>query len=106
MPDGKESAKTLLIEIVKSDGFVKVYANSAQIDTGPWDFRIIFGEAVRSGDKLIVEQSVAVVMSPQHAKAFLGVLGNNVRQYEKQIAEINIPPEEPTTTPPAPNVKN
>lgn len=107
MPTSKESAKERQIEIVKSAEFLKVYANSAQIEAGPWDFRITFGEATRGGeDKVIVEQSVAVIMSPQHAKAFLSVLANNVRQYEKQIAEINMPPEEPTATPPTPSAKN
>jgi hypothetical protein len=105
MPDSKGPAKAQL-EIVKSDKFLKVYANSAQIETGPWDFRIIFGEATRSGDKVIVEQSVAVVMSPQHTKALLGVLATNVHEYEKQIAEIKMPPEEPPTALPAPTVKN
>jgi hypothetical protein len=106
MPDSKESAKERQIEIVKSAQFFKVYANSAQIETGPWDFRITFGEATTSGDKVIVEQSVAVAMSPQHAKAVSDLLAKNVRDYEKRIGEIKMPSEELAATLPVPTVKN
>lgn len=84
------------IESVRSSAFFKVYSNSVQIETGPWDFRLIFGEVTKSGEnKITIEQSVGVVMSPQHAKALLGVLAHNIRAYEDRVGEIKLPAEDP-----------
>lgn len=82
-------------ETVRSEGFLKIYANSVQIETGPWDFRLIFGDATRSGSKVLTEQSVAIVMSPQHAKVFASILAGSVREYEKQVGEIITPAPPP-----------
>ena len=80
-------------ESVRLDNFVRVYANSAQIEATAWDFRIIFGELRKSGDqdKKIIEQSVEVIMSPQHAKVLAEVLSKQVGVYEKRMGDINIP---------------
>lgn len=69
------------LESVRSEGFLKVYPNSAQIETTVWDFKLIFGEMAKAGDKMVIEQSVAIVMSPQHLKALVGVLAHNLREY-------------------------
>ena len=39
--------------------------------------------------KTVIEQTVAVRMSPQHANALAGVLMGNVREYEKQAGKSN-----------------
>ncbi len=36
-----------------------------------------------------------VIMSPQHAKAFLEVLGQNVTEWERQFGEIRLVPQDP-----------
>jgi hypothetical protein len=85
------------LETVRSPNFFKVYANSVQIEACVWDLRLIFGELTRPGGKLLVEQSVAVTMSPQHAKALSTVLATNLQEYERKFGQINLPPrkEEP-----------
>src|SRR5712691_9755447 len=103
MRESKEPARPTAqekeLESVRSENFVRVYANSAQIETTLWDFKLIFGEIAKSGDKMVIDESVAIVMSPQHAKAFVGVLANNLREYEKRVAEIKLPaPEDPPVT--------
>jgi len=80
-----------ILESVRSDGFFRTYANSAQIETSVWDLKFVFGELLRTGNKIVVEQTVAISMSPQHAKALLGVLETNIREYEKKFGKINLP---------------
>jgi hypothetical protein len=89
MPENREVATEF--ESIPSEHFLKIYANSVLIEAGPWDFRLVFGETTRSGAKVITEQLVSIVMSPQHAKVFANILMGNVREYEKQVGEINIP---------------
>jgi hypothetical protein len=95
MPENKEPDRPVPqeqeLESTRSEKFFKVYANSAQIETSVWDFQLIFGELTKTAGKLVIEQSVAIVMSPQHAKAFVGVLANNIREYEKKVGEIKLP---------------
>jgi hypothetical protein len=49
------------------------------------------------------ERFELLVMSPQHAKALLGIFASNVQEYEKQMGEIKLPqpqpdlPEQPKT---------
>lgn len=80
------------LEAIKGEKFVTLYANAANIETTAWDFNLLFGELKKRGDKFVIEQSVAIRMSPQHAKALAGILINNVKEYEKQVGEIKLPP--------------
>jgi len=94
------------LEAVRSEKFLKIYANAANIETTVWDFNLVFGELKKIDDKIFIEQTVAITMSPQHAKALAGVLAGNVKEYEKQVGEIKLPqPADaigPTTTGPQP----
>ena len=78
-------------EIVRSPDYFKAYVNSARVESSVWDFRLTFGEITKSGAKRQVEQSLTVIMSPQHAKAFLSALASNLREYETKIGQINLP---------------
>ena len=94
MPEKIESItpKEEELESARSANFLKLYANSVQIEANPFDFRMTFGEMAKSGSgKVAVEQLVSIIMSPHHAKAFLGVLASNLREYEKQVGVINLP---------------
>jgi hypothetical protein len=92
VPAKKEGQDQL--ESVRSDNFVKLYANSARVETTFWDMKIFFGEIViTTGAKPYLEESVSVAMSPQHAKALLGVLSQNVSQYESMFGKLPSPPE-------------
>ena len=76
---------------VPAEKFVRTYANAANMEVTPWDFKIVFGELKKTEGKLVIEQSVEVTMSPQHAKALAEILSNNIREYEKNVGEIKIP---------------
>ena len=97
MPESAKSASLEPYELptVRADKFVRIYSNSANMEVTPWDFKIIFGELKRSEGKMVIEQSVEIAMSPQHAKALADVLSSNVREYEKSIGEIKLPPQGP-----------
>ncbi|HEV2960452.1 MAG TPA: DUF3467 domain-containing protein [Candidatus Angelobacter sp.] len=84
------------LPVERPERFIRVYSNNAAFVVTPFDFMIIFGEVNRSPDKTFVEQTVAVTMSPQHAKALAVVLLNNVREYEKNVGKIVLPGEAPT----------
>jgi hypothetical protein len=90
--DAKKSSKS--IEFTTSENFVRLYANSAQVEVTLWDFRVVFGDTRKIDDgKLLVENSAVITMSPQHAKVFAALLSKNVLDYEKQVGEIKIPEE-------------
>jgi len=88
------------LESVRSDNFIKLYANSARVETSIWDMKIFFGELVLGGGpKPFIEESACISMSPQHAKAMLGVLSTNINEYENRFGKIPSPPAEPTAEP-------
>jgi len=94
MPDSASGSQQL--ESVRSQGFVSIYSNSAQLDVTPWDFRLTFGELKPEANKPPkIEQLVGVVMSPQHAKALVQILSTFVQEYEKNVGEIKLPPAAP-----------
>jgi len=71
-----------------------VYANVAQITTGPFDLVIDFGfkppESIQKGstDHEIV---VRVAMSLSHAKSLIPLLANSIAQYEQRVGPITTP---------------
>ena len=75
--------------------FTTVYANSANVAVSFFDLKIIFGtvdHADVSENALHVEDSVAVAMSPEHAKAFLALLSQHVALYERNFGAIREAP--------------
>jgi len=99
MPDNKTPQPPQQQELptVPAEKFARTYANAANMEVTPWDFKIVFGELKKSEGKLVIEQSVEVTMSPQHAKALAEILNNNIREYEKNVGEIKLP--RPPSTP-------
>jgi len=83
------------LETVRSDKFQRIYANAANIEVTVWDFKLTFGELKKLNNKVVIEQSIEVTMSPQHAKALAGILINNIKEYENQAGEIKLPQTKP-----------
>lgn len=79
-------------EAVRSQTFMSIYSNSAQLEVTPWDFRLIFGELKPEANKPPkIEQLVSIIMSPQHAKALVQMLTTYLQEYEKNVGEIKLP---------------
>ena len=77
--------------------FPRVYVNFAVIRHTAEQFIIDFGERhleIPDG----VELSTGVKMSPEHAKALLKALYENIKKYENKIGKIPWPPEAPGDT--------
>ena len=80
------------IERKRGEDFVRFYANSVEIGISNWDVQIAFGEVIVADDrKVALQEKAIIVMSPQHAKAFLNVLLSNVALFEKQFGVIKVP---------------
>jgi len=60
----------------------------------PFDFQVVFGQVLgmREDGKMVVEQGVKIIMSALHAKIFVGIMLQNLKQYEEQAGEIKIDP--------------
>lgn len=86
--------KDVTFQTARAENFKTVYANSAQMEVNTWDFTFIFGK-VRLGSTPIpvIDQELAVVMSPQHAKVMLDVLAREVKRYEDILGEIHVEPK-------------
>jgi methyl coenzyme M reductase alpha subunit len=78
------------MEYRQAANFMSLYSNNIQLRLMPWDIQLTFGE-ILSADaaKMVVENRLAVNLSPQTAKSLLKVLAGIVQRYEDEIGEIH-----------------
>ena len=86
--DTKDKIVHLKQPEIKKDA-PNVYANSARMTMGVYDFILQFGQVTdpKDGPKI----NAVVRMSPQHAKVFGMLLIKNLKKYEKDIGKISLP---------------
>jgi len=91
----EESKKKSLSDIsrelrrVRASDYKMIYINSAGGSVSPWDIRITVGNIVDLGSgEGAIEDSVTLVMSPEHAKAMVKTLSSSVEKYEELFGEI------------------
>jgi hypothetical protein len=79
----------------RSPDYFSVYANDLQMQTTPWDIRLIFGlitsVPIDSTGVVTVTQIGELRLSPQLAKLVTMVLTQQLRGYEEQFGEIPLP---------------
>jgi len=81
------------IVLDKAADYREGYANSVQIRVNLWDFFLMFGKINQTApDNVQIENFQGVYVSPQQAKALLGVLQQNIGQYESAFGEIRLEP--------------
>ena len=69
------------------------YANSVQIRVNLWDFFLLFGLVNQTApDNVNIQNFQGIYLSPQQAKALLGLLQQNVAGYENAFGEIKLDP--------------
>jgi hypothetical protein len=79
------------IVLDKSPDYREGYANSVQIRVNLWDFFLMFGQVDQtSPDNVRIANFQGIYVSPQQAKALLGVLQHNITQYESAFGEIRL----------------
>jgi Protein of unknown function (DUF3467) len=79
------------ITLEKSAEYREGYANSVQVRVSLWDFFIMFGQIDQAApDNVRILNFQGIYVSPQQAKALLGLLQHNVSQYETAFGEIRL----------------
>jgi len=75
---------------IDQDRIESKYSDIAFITVSPFGLTFDFGQNIPQMKTIKVVSRIS--MSPQHAKAFLSVLRQNIESYEKQFGNINITP--------------
>jgi len=82
----------------KAENYVILYANDTQVQTTPWDIRLVFGRIgsmpSQADPVLMIEQVGEVSMSPQHAKRVASILQAQIDAYERQVGPIALATDE------------
>ena len=81
------------IVLHKTADYRETYANSVQIRVNLWDFYLMFGTINQNAPEQVeIQNFQGVYLSPQQAKALLGLMQQNVSQYEAAFGEIKLEP--------------
>ncbi len=81
------------IVLQKTADYRETYANSVQIRVNLWDFYLMFGTINQSAPEHVeIQNFQGIYLSPQQAKALLGLIQQNVSQYEAAFGEIKLEP--------------
>ena len=81
------------IVLHRTTDYRETYANSVQIRVNLWDFFLMFGTMNQSAPENVeIQNFQGVYISPQQAKALLGLIQQNVSQYEAAFGEIKLEP--------------
>jgi len=65
-----------------------VYSNIVRIGHSPYEFMLDFGQFQPEGKRAFMD--VRIITSPQHAKAILKALKDNIDKYEERYGRVNI----------------
>ena len=81
------------IKLTNVNDYRENYANSVQVRVNVWDFFLVFGTLQQQSEtQMEVQNFQGVYLSPQQAKALVGVLQQNVASYESAFGEIKLDP--------------
>jgi flagellar protein FlaG len=81
------------VKLANSSDYREGYANSVQMRVNIWDFFLIFGTLQQQSETQVeIRNFQGIYLSPQQAKALLGLLQQNVAGYENAFGEIKLDP--------------
>lgn len=81
------------VKLVNAPEYRENYANSVQMRVNIWDFFLVFGTLLQQTENQVeIRNFQGVYLSPQQAKALLGLLQQNVAGYESAFGEIKLDP--------------
>jgi hypothetical protein len=69
-----------------------VYSNIVRIGHSPYEFMLDFGQFQPEGKKAYMD--VRIIVSPQHAKAILNALKENIAGFEEKHGRIGVKPDD------------
>jgi hypothetical protein len=88
------------LKLTNDSSYRENYANSVQMRVNIWDFFLIFGTLQQQSETQVeIRNFQGIYLSPQQAKALLGLLQQNVASYESAFGEIKL---DPRMAPPGP----
>lgn len=88
------------VKLTNDAGYRENYANSVQMRVNIWDFFLVFGTLQQQTETQVdIRNFQGIYLSPQQAKALLGLLQQNVASYESAFGEIKL---DPRMAPPGP----
>lgn len=81
------------IKLMNTSDYRENYANSVQVRVNVWDFFLVFGTLQQQSETQVdVHNFQGIYLSPQQAKALVGVLQQNISSYESAFGEIKLDP--------------
>jgi flagellar protein FlaG len=81
------------VKLINDASYRENYANSVQMRVNIWDFFLIFGTLQQQTETQVeIRNFQGIYLSPQQAKALLGLLQQNVASYEGAFGEIKLDP--------------
>ncbi|MFZ0867531.1 MAG: DUF3467 domain-containing protein [Candidatus Sulfotelmatobacter sp.] len=81
------------VKLVNAPDYREAYANSVQMRVNVWDFFMVFGTLQQQTEAQVeIRNFQGIYLSPQQAKALLGLLQQNVAGYESAFGEIKLDP--------------
>jgi hypothetical protein len=81
------------LKLVNAPDYRENYANSVQMRVNIWDFFLVFGTLQQQSETQVeIKNFEGIYLSPQQAKALLGLLQQNISGYESAFGEIKLDP--------------
>jgi len=81
------------VKLANTNDYRENYANSVQMRVNIWDFFLVFGTLQQQSENSVeIRNFQGIYLSPQQAKALLGLLQQNVAGYESAFGEIKLDP--------------
>ena len=81
------------VKLSNDPNYRESYANSVQMRVNIWDFFLVFGTLQQQTETQVeIRNFQGIYLSPQQAKALLGLLQQNVAGYETAFGEIKLDP--------------
>jgi flagellar protein FlaG len=88
------------VKLSNAPDYREAYANSVQMRVNVWDFFMVFGTLQQQSETQVeIRNFQGIYLSPQQAKALLGLLQQNVSGYESAFGEIKLDPRLTPTGP-------
>jgi hypothetical protein len=81
------------VKLTNDSNYRENYANSVQMRVNIWDFFLVFGTLQQQTETQVeIRNFQGIYLSPQQAKALLGLLQQNIAGYESAFGEIKLDP--------------
>ncbi|MFZ0761009.1 MAG: DUF3467 domain-containing protein [Candidatus Sulfotelmatobacter sp.] len=88
------------VKLTHASDYREAYANSVQMRVNVWDFFMVFGTLQQQTEAQVeIRNFQGIYLSPQQAKALLGLLQQNIAGYESAFGEIKLDPRMTPTGP-------